>query len=71
MPPGGLAGEVFRAWPTGRAPRGQPRTRWGDYVSRLAWERLEIRLEDLEDVAGTTGEYSTPLYDTHELVKAL
>uniref|UniRef100_A0A8C9VLN8 Reverse transcriptase domain-containing protein n=1 Tax=Scleropages formosus TaxID=113540 RepID=A0A8C9VLN8_SCLFO len=39
MPPGRLPGEVFRACPTGRRPRGRPRTRWRDYVSRLAWER--------------------------------
>ncbi|KAI3364033.1 hypothetical protein L3Q82_010863 [Scortum barcoo] len=25
--------------PTGRRPRGRPRTRWRDYVSQLAWER--------------------------------
>ena len=42
MPPGRLPGEVFRARPTGRRPRGRPRTRWRDYVSRLAWERLGI-----------------------------
>ncbi|KAK0148964.1 Craniofacial development protein 2 [Merluccius polli] len=35
MPPGRLPGEVFRARPTGRRPRGRPRTRWRDYVSRL------------------------------------
>ena len=40
MSPGCLPGEVFRARPTGRRPRGRPRTRWRDYVSRLAWERL-------------------------------
>ncbi|KAK3550660.1 hypothetical protein QTP70_002363 [Hemibagrus guttatus] len=26
--------------PTGKRPRGRPRTRWRDYVSRLAWEHL-------------------------------
>ncbi|KAK0144128.1 Dual specificity protein phosphatase CDC14AB [Merluccius polli] len=31
MPPGRLPGEVFRARPTGRRPRGRPRTRWRDY----------------------------------------
>ncbi|TWW63622.1 hypothetical protein D4764_03G0006300 [Takifugu flavidus] len=40
MPPGRLPGEVFRACPSGRRPPGRPRTRWRDYVSRLAWERL-------------------------------
>ncbi|KAI3359537.1 hypothetical protein L3Q82_013940, partial [Scortum barcoo] len=38
MPPGRLPREVFQACPTGRRPRGRPRTRWRDYVSRLAWE---------------------------------
>ncbi|KAI3377487.1 hypothetical protein L3Q82_008668, partial [Scortum barcoo] len=41
MPPGRLPREVFQACPTGRRPRGRPRTRWRDYVSLgLAWERL-------------------------------
>ncbi|KAI3372049.1 hypothetical protein L3Q82_006910 [Scortum barcoo] len=43
MPPGRLPREVFQACPcnpTGRRPRGRPRTRWRDYVSRVAWERL-------------------------------
>jgi len=44
--------EVFRACPTGRKPRGRPRTRWGDYISRPAWERLGIPQEELESVAG-------------------
>ncbi|KAK3531242.1 hypothetical protein QTP70_015215, partial [Hemibagrus guttatus] len=52
MPPGRLPGEVFRACPTGKRPRGIPRTRWGDYVSRLAWERLGDPPEELEEVSG-------------------
>ncbi|XP_049595828.1 leucine-rich repeat-containing protein 57 isoform X1 [Syngnathus scovelli] len=52
MPPGRLPGEVFRACPTGRRPRGQPRTRWRDYVSQLAWERLGIPRDELDEVAG-------------------
>ena len=48
MPPGRFPGEVFRARPTGRRPRGRPRTRWRDYVSRLAWERLGVPPEELE-----------------------
>ncbi|KAM4551690.1 putative transposon-derived protein F52C9.6 isoform 1-T3 [Odontesthes bonariensis] len=52
MPPGRLPGEVFRARPTGKRPRGRPRTRWRDYVSRLAWERLGVPPEELEEVAG-------------------
>ena len=52
MPPGRIPGEVFRARPTGRRPRGRPRTRWGDYISQLAWERLGIPPEELVEVAG-------------------
>ncbi|TWW54837.1 hypothetical protein D4764_0216900 [Takifugu flavidus] len=32
--------KVFRTCPTGRRPRGRPRTKWRDYISHLAWERL-------------------------------
>ncbi|XP_061762964.1 retrovirus-related Pol polyprotein from type-2 retrotransposable element R2DM isoform X1 [Nerophis ophidion] len=52
MPPERLPREVFRARPTGRRPRGRPRTRWEDYVSRLAWERLGIPREELDEVTG-------------------
>ena len=52
MPPGRLPGEVFRACPTGRRPRGRPRTRWRDYVSLLAWERLGIPRVELDEVVG-------------------
>ncbi|KAI3360350.1 hypothetical protein L3Q82_014667, partial [Scortum barcoo] len=45
-------GEVFQACPTGRRPRGRPRTRWRDYVSRLAWEHLGVPPEELEEVSG-------------------
>ncbi|TWW59881.1 hypothetical protein D4764_06G0014110 [Takifugu flavidus] len=31
---------LLRTCPTGRRPHGRPRTRWRDYISRLAWERL-------------------------------
>ncbi|KAK0142304.1 LanC-like protein 2 [Merluccius polli] len=34
MPPGRLPGEVFRARPTGRRPRGRPSTRWRDYSTQ-------------------------------------
>ncbi len=51
MHPGRLPGKVFRARPTGRRPRGRPRTRWRDYVSRLAWERLGVPPEELEEVS--------------------
>ncbi|TWW62742.1 hypothetical protein D4764_04G0013890 [Takifugu flavidus] len=45
MPSGRLPLEVFR-------PRGRPRTRWRDYISRLAWERLGVPPEELMEVAG-------------------
>ena len=61
MPPGRLPGEVFRARPTGRRPRGRPRTRWRDYVSRLAWERLGVPPEELEEVAGERGVWASLL----------
>uniref|UniRef100_A0A3Q4AJ45 Uncharacterized protein n=1 Tax=Mola mola TaxID=94237 RepID=A0A3Q4AJ45_MOLML len=52
MPPGCLPGEVFRACPSGRRPRGRPKTRWRDYISRLAWERLGVPPDELVEVAG-------------------
>ncbi|KAK3528750.1 hypothetical protein QTP70_011199 [Hemibagrus guttatus] len=42
MPPGRLPGELFWACPTGKRPRGRPRT----------WERLGIPPEELEEVSG-------------------
>ena len=47
-----FTGEIFRARPTGRSPLERPRTGWRDYVSRLAWERLGIPPEELNEVAG-------------------
>ena len=35
----------------GRRPRGRPRTRWRDYISTLAWERLGIPPSELVNVA--------------------
>ena len=52
MPPGRLPREVFLARPTGRRPRGRPRTRRRDYISSLAWERLGIPQAELANVAG-------------------
>ncbi|TWW66933.1 hypothetical protein D4764_20G0009650 [Takifugu flavidus] len=52
MPSGRLPLEVFRTCPTGRRPRGRPRTRWRDYISRLAWERLGVPPEELMEVDG-------------------
>ncbi|KAK3556755.1 hypothetical protein QTP70_016699 [Hemibagrus guttatus] len=52
MPPGRLPEEVFRACPTGKRLRGRPRTCWRDYVFWLAWERLGVPPEELEEVSG-------------------
>ncbi|TWW69186.1 R2DM Retrovirus-related Pol polyprotein from type II retrotransposable element, partial [Takifugu flavidus] len=52
MPSGRLPLEVFRTCPTGRRPRGRPRSRWRDYISGLAWERLGVSPEELMEVAG-------------------
>ncbi|TWW59266.1 R2DM Retrovirus-related Pol polyprotein from type II retrotransposable element [Takifugu flavidus] len=52
MPSRRLPLEVFRTCPIGRQPRGQPRTRWTDYIPRLAWERLGVPPEELMEVAG-------------------
>ncbi|KAK3522355.1 hypothetical protein QTP86_007643 [Hemibagrus guttatus] len=52
MPLERLPGEVFWACPTGKRPRGRPRTRWRDYVSWLTLERLGIPPEELEEVSG-------------------
>ena len=52
MPPGRLPREVFLARPTGRRPRGRPRTRWRGYISSLSRERLGIPQSELAGVAG-------------------
>ncbi|TWW57994.1 hypothetical protein D4764_07G0007130 [Takifugu flavidus] len=52
MSSGRLPLEVFQICPTRRRPRGRPRTRWRDYIPRLAWERLGVPPEELMEVAG-------------------
>jgi len=61
MPPGRLRGEVFRARPTGRRPRGRPTTRWRDNVSQLAWERIRVPPEELEEVTRDRDVWVSPL----------
>ena len=36
--------------PTGKRPRGRPRTRWQDYISNLSWSRLGVEPE-LSEIA--------------------
>ncbi|KAK3521504.1 hypothetical protein QTP70_007969 [Hemibagrus guttatus] len=67
MPPGRLPGEVFQACPTGKRPRGRPRTRWRDSVSRLAWERLRVPPEELEEVSGER-EYEAVVSEGNEAI---
>ncbi|KAI3362833.1 hypothetical protein L3Q82_001875 [Scortum barcoo] len=50
------------------APRGRPRTRWRNYVSRLAWERLEVPPEELEEVSGVQKDHVTPIYVINLLI---
>lgn len=50
-PPGRLPLEVWHC-PTGRRPRGRPRTSLRDNISHLHWERRRIPQKELEDVAG-------------------
>ncbi|KAI3368804.1 hypothetical protein L3Q82_025789 [Scortum barcoo] len=45
-------GRCSRRVPPEEALWGRPRTRWRDYVSRLAWECLGISPEELEEVSG-------------------
>ncbi|TWW74459.1 R2 Retrovirus-related Pol polyprotein from type I retrotransposable element [Takifugu flavidus] len=52
MPSGCLPLEVFQTCPTGRRPHGWPKTRWRDYISHLAWERLGVPPEGIMEVAG-------------------
>ncbi|KAK3565349.1 hypothetical protein QTP86_007138 [Hemibagrus guttatus] len=70
MPPGRLTGEVFRACPTGKRPRGRPRTRWTDYVSQLTWECLGIPLEELEETSETGLYQGTDLRKGTEKISA-
>ncbi|KAI3369623.1 hypothetical protein L3Q82_025335 [Scortum barcoo] len=46
--------------------RGRPRTRWRDYVSQLAWERLGVPPEELEEVFGVTGQTKSGSQAHHE-----
>ena len=48
---GRLPRKVFLVHPTGRRPRGRPRTRLRDYISSLEWECLGIPKSELANVA--------------------
>ena len=61
MPPERLPREVLAACPLGKRPRGRPRTRWRDYISSLAWERLGIPQEEVANVAREREVWSSQL----------
>ena len=42
----------LQSTPTGKGPRGRPRTRWRDYTSDLAWSRLVVEPAELSEIAG-------------------
>ncbi len=44
---GRLPMEVFQARPAGKRPQDRPRSRWRDYISAQAWERLMIPQSEL------------------------
>jgi len=51
MPYDRLVRSVFEAVPTGKRPRGRPRTRWREYMAGLCWERLGVPWAEVPRVA--------------------
>ena len=49
------------ALPSGKRPRGPPRTRWGNYVEDLAWSHLGISPAKLPLVAGNRDAWRSQL----------
>ena len=52
MPQKRWARQVLLATPTGKQPRGRPRTRWCDYISDPAWSRLGVKPAKLSEITG-------------------
>ena len=46
------AKQLMNALPNGKRPRGEPKTRWRNYVEDLAWSRLGIAPAKFPLVAG-------------------
>ena len=46
-----LAGQVLLTTPTGKWPRGRPRTRWSDCISGLVWRRLGVEPAEISEIA--------------------
>jgi len=40
----------LQSTPTGKWPKGHPRTRWRDYIFDLAWSRLGVELAELSEI---------------------
>jgi len=51
MPHERLVRHVLLVKPTGKRPRGHPRTRWTDYTSNLAYSRLDVEPEESHERA--------------------
>jgi len=49
MPHERLARQVLLDTPTGKRPRGRPKTRWWDYIYCLAWSRLDVEASELSE----------------------
>ena len=45
------ARQVLLAKPTGKRPRGRPRTRWSNYISDLARARLGVDRAELPEIS--------------------
>ncbi|KAK0148831.1 Protein broad-minded [Merluccius polli] len=70
MPPGRLPGEVFRARPTGRRPRGRPRTRWRDY-SFLSLVNLLSSTHSVWELLGGQPLPQKPAYSLREVPSSI
>jgi len=46
-----VARHVLLATPPGKRSRGRPRARWNDYISDLAWSRLDVEPAKLSEIA--------------------
>ena len=55
------AKQLMNALPSGKRPRGQPRTQWRNYVKDLAWSRLGIPPAKLPLVAGDQDAWKSQL----------
>ena len=52
MPTGHLHWGIFQTCPAGTRPWADPRTRWSDYIPRLALEPMGVTTNELEEDAG-------------------